>query len=788
VRDETGGDAVVAILDGADASRRVEIRTSVTVGRGENVEVALDDGETSRRHAVIRRLGDRLEIEDLGSLNGTWVNGEQIGGPRQLAQGDVIKVGATRMEVVAVPPPRPLPPAARPEPRPAAPPEDELRPVTALFADIVGSTALAERLPPEELKALVGGCIDRMCRVAEEFGGVIDAYMGDGIAAFFGFPAADEHDAERGARAALRIVEVIAAYAKDVRAAWELPDFNVRVGVNSGQVAVGVVGAGERHPVALGDTMSVAARLQAGAQPGTIVIGGATERKLRGRFLTAPLGQIAVKGREAPVEAWRLLHARPDHARSDARPLVGRKREAEQLAAVADAVRAGRGQILMVQGEPGIGKTCLLDWFRGRLGPEAVWLEGHCPSYGGRPPYSPFIESLRGWLASNDAETGTSVLEQLGVEPEALPYLAMLLSGPLEKGSEALASYDPPDELGPGIRRAYGTWLTFLCERGPVVLALHDLHWADPSSLELAESLLELVPDLPLVIATTNRPEPRGEGWRFRRRAVSDHPHRSVELILGPLGEEESAQLLAQLAPGELAEDAKRQVLARAEGNPLYLEQLLRSLLETGSLSPRRTWALTVSADRLPTGLESLLIARVDALPASARRVAQVAAVIGRTFLPSVLARVADVDDLEADIAQLLRADIIREVRPFPNREYVFTHGLLQEAALSTLTRPRRRQLYGLVAAACEQAFADSLDEHLERLAFYRARSGDLPLALNYLERAADRAAALDATTQSVDLWTRAAGVAQKIEDADAQRRIERRLSELRAARVRTDV
>ena len=168
--------------------------------------------------------------------------------------------------------------------------EDELRPVSVLFADVVGSTPLAERLRPEDYAALIGGCVDRMCRAVEQFGGVIDAYMGDGIAAFFGFPAATEDDAERAATAALAVVKAIDAYADEVRETWTLPDLNVRVGVNSGQVAIGVVGSAERHPVALGDTMNVAARLQGTAEPGTIVIGGATARKLRGRFLVAPLG------------------------------------------------------------------------------------------------------------------------------------------------------------------------------------------------------------------------------------------------------------------------------------------------------------------------------------------------------------------------------------------------------------------------------------------------------------------------------------------------------------------
>jgi class 3 adenylate cyclase len=693
----------------------------------------------------------------------------------------MIKVGTTRIEVLSVsgqPAAGAPAPAERASRTPVAA-EDELRPVSALFADIVGSTALAERLAPEDFTALIGGCVDRMCRSVEQFGGAIDAYMGDGIAAFFGFPTPNEDDAGLAARAALSIVSAIDKYADDARATWKVSDLSVRVGVNSGQAAIGVVGAAERHPVALGDTMNVAARLQTAAEPGTIVIGGATARKLRGRFLVAPLGHIAVRGRDTPVEAWRLLHTRSDRPRREPPPLVGRAHETARLTAAADAVRAGRGQFVLLVGEPGIGKTRLLEWLREHVGNDFTWLEGDCAAYGGQPSYHALADALRGWLAVDDLARRGSTLARLGVEPDALPYLATLVSASSSgEPAEGLAE-GPKDEFGTAVRRAYGDWLGALCRQGPVVLALNDLQWADHCSLELAESLLELLDDLPLIIAATSRLEPDSNDRRLRDRARLDHPDRVVELKLGPLTDAEAEELLSELAPGELAAEARREVIARAEGNALYLEQVLRSLLETGGLRPHRTWALTVPAAQLPTGLESLLMARIATLPRDARRLAQVAAVFGRTFSPAVLAPVSALEDVERDLARLLRADIIRETRPIPDREYAFTHGLLQEAALSTLTRARRRELYRTVAAATEQAFTDSLDDHLEQLAFYHARGGDLPLALEYLERAANRATSLRAHTQSVDLWRRAAAVAEKLDDAGAQQRIERRLSEL---------
>jgi class 3 adenylate cyclase len=767
--------AFVRIFDGVDGGRRVQVAGRLVLGRGEDAGLVVDDPEISRAHAVIEATERGLEIQDLGSLNGTWVNGERISAATLLAHGDTIKIGNTRAEVLAAPSREPTM-ERREAPTPIEA-KDELRPVSVLFADIVGSTPLAERLAPEDYAALIGGCIDRMCRAVERFGGVIDAYMGDGIAAFFGFPAATEDDADRAAGAALSVVKAIDEYAEEVRATWTMPELKVRVGVNSGKVAVGVVGSAERHPVALGDTMNVAARLQGTAAPGTIVIGGATERKLRGRFLVAPLGHLAVRGRDRPVEAWRLLRARLDRPRSDQADLVGRERETAELAAASEALRGGRGQLVLLDGEPGIGKTRLLEWLRDQLADDVTWLEGHCSSYGGQPLCHAPAEALRGWTGGDGDTQRSATLERLGLEPDALPYLATLLSADEESAAGANGS---SGEFDAALNRAYAAWLRGLCREGPVVLAMHDVHWADHCTLDLVEHLLDLLrDDLPVMIAATSRLAPDADDRRLRERARLEHPDRIVELRLEPLSQAEAEELLSQLAPGELSAEARREVIALAEGNPLYLEQLLRSLLESGGLEARKTWALTVPAAQLPIGLESLLVARIGALPRDARRLAQVAAVLGRTFEPTVLDLVSGVQEVERNLSRLLRANIIYETRALPNREYAFTHGLLQEAALSTLTHARQRELYGLVAAAYEEAFADSLDDELERIAFYWARGGDLERALDYLERAATRAASRRSHTQAAALLNRAVGVAEKVSDPRARDRIERRLLEL---------
>ena len=623
-----------------------------------------------------------------------------------------------------------LPERRGPEPQAPAGAADELRPVTALFADVVGSTALGERLPPEEVKALVGECVTAMSRAVEEHGGTVQAYMGDGICAYFGVPTAHEDDPERAARAALRIVEVVEDYSRDIAEAWDIGGFDVRVGINTGQTAVGTVGSARPQTVATGDSTNVAARLQATAEPGTIAVGDATVRRLTHRFRFETLGEVPVKGRSEPVRVARLVGT-DDRAKPRPAPLVGRERELARLREVVDGLHAGRGQIALLTGEPGIGKSRLLAELRAIAGDDVVWLEGHTASYGG-PPLAPFVDILRAWLGIGEGEAeiaartkaraklGSLLGERLGdVLPPLARLLRLRLPPELERPTQA---GDDPD----GAVVAYVSWLTALARDRPVVLALEDVHWADAATGGLAGELLALTEQMPLLLVLTLAGERGSEGWRLRLRVLDEYAHRAAELPVGPLSDEASAELLRTLLPGALDDATRAELVARAEGNPLYLAELLRALVEGGGVERRhRTWTLTSTAARLlPPALENVLVARIDRLPEGPRALAQAAAAIGRTFPVDVLRRVAG-GDVDAALTALLRAGIVREVRRYPELECAFGHGLLQEAALSTLTAARRRELFGRVSAAWEQHFAGSLAEHSERLAHYYAQAGD---------------------------------------------------------------
>jgi DNA-binding SARP family transcriptional activator/class 3 adenylate cyclase len=643
-------------------------------------------------------------------------------------------------ESVAAPTPGPL--EAAPEPSgPDAGAEfhrvaDEVRPVTILFADIVGSTALGERLAPEETKALVGECVTIMSRAVEEYGGTVQAYQGDGICAYFGVPRAHENDPERAALAGLRILGLMEEYTSDIERAWGISGFSVRVGINSGRAAVGLVGAADPQAVALGDATNVAARVQAAAEPGTVLVGESSARRLIHRFVLEPLGDIDVKGRDAPVAVSRLVGPSSREAASPTLPCVGREREIAELRAVVDDLVSGRGRVVVLAGAAGIGKTRLVAELRSLGEGRTTWLEGHCLSYGGLPPW-PFMEILLGWLAAEAGEP------EIAVRTKARARLGALLGEELDEVLASLAHMLRlrPEPVGDGLAaegapRAYIRWLEALAAERPVVLVLEDVQWADVPTRELAEAVLELTDRAGVALVLTDEPIAGSEGASLRLKAHSEYPHRTTEISLAPLTDDAARELLAELVSEDLDQASRERLIRESEGNPLYLEELARAL-EEGTLDERgRTWTVTMrSPELLPPSLENLLIARIDRLATGPRHLAQVAAAVGRTFPVDVLERVVG-DDVGADLSSLFRTEIARELHRYPEFECAFTHGLLQEAALSTLTATGRRDLYARVARAFEDVYAGALDAHVERLAHYHAQAGNLPQALEYAERA----------------------------------------------------
>jgi predicted ATPase len=444
--------------------------------------------------------------------------------------------------------------------------------------------------------------------------------------------------------------------------------------------------------------------------------------------------------------------------------------------------------VLLVVGDAGLGKTRTLTELLSLAGEDVTRLEGRCVSYGAGSPYGPFVELLRTWLGVEETDTELAVRTKLraragallGAEQDrALPYLGLMLSIRLEQDVERELLALSADELSDRVQDSFVLWAEALGATRPLVLAIDDLHWADRTTRDLAERLLALTDRSAVMLATALRPDPGSQGWAFRLEAQTRFAHRVEELPLAPLKDEAARALIDELVPpGLVGEQVKDEVVAKAEGNPLYLEELLRALLETGG-DRRRTWTITPkTAAELPPALEALLVARIDRLEPGARRLAQVAAVVGREFPVSVAAAVAGSAD--GDIGELLRAEIVREVRRFPELECTFRHGLLQEAALSTLTPTSQRELYGRIGHAMEAHLGDQVDERLEQLAFYFYRSDETDKGLAYLERAAEHAVTVEALGRAEQLWERERRLAERIGDRDRMEHVDGRLAWLR--------
>jgi ABC-type oligopeptide transport system substrate-binding subunit/class 3 adenylate cyclase len=640
---------------------------------------------------------------------------------------------------------------------------DERRVVTALFADLVGSTALGERLDPEELKLVVGDAVARMVTAIEAFGGTVKDLAGDGVLALFGAPTAHEDDAERAVRTALRIVDDIEGFAREVAEAWGVDSLNVRVGVNSGPVVTGTIGAGERVEFgAMGDAVNVAARLQAAAEPGSVLVGEATQRIVADRFAWDDGASFELRGKADPVIAFTVtgsgVFARGRADPGSAARTIGRDRELARARDAVDAVASGTGGIVFVTGEPGIGKTRMAHELRrafSTMTPQygrSLWLEGRCVSYGGSIPYWPFRDLLRSWLGIGGDEPELRVrvalrryVGRLPAESsgEMVPYLAALLGlAPTAAESAKL------DELSPEALQ-YRTFevvrhtLQALAADGPVAVALEDLHWADATSLQLLERLVGDTEDEALLLVCTVRPERDHPSWRLKEDVARTLPHRFQEVTLEPLRGDAGRELLTALVgEGTLPPTVEPRILEPAEGNPFFLEELVRSMTDAGALVREgEGWRFDHDVElHVPPTVEKVILARIDRLEPAAHDALVAASVLGRTFSLPLLHAVAADRDLRASLGELMRVDLVREGRRWPEPEYRFTHALIQETAYRTLVADDRKRLHREAAEWLERHHAGREDEVAGLLAHHWLGAEDEDKAIRSLTAAGDRA------------------------------------------------
>jgi class 3 adenylate cyclase/tetratricopeptide (TPR) repeat protein len=654
-------------------------------------------------------------------------------------------------------------------PRPV---EGERKYATVLFADVVGSTALAERLDPEEWAEVMNGAFGFMNAAVHRYGGTVGRLMGDAILAFFGAPVAHEDDPERAVRAALDLRDAARRYAETILHSHAI-DFQVRIGINTGLTVLTTVGdATKAEYTAMGDTANVAARLQSLAPPDTILIGADTHAAVRHVIDALPRGEVEVRGKAEPVAVFEVIGLRPVPLPARgleglASPLVGRAAEWEALRARIDALHEGRGDLVMLCGDAGIGKSRLMAELRERAPAEIRWLEGRGLSYAKSVHYFAWRQVLLQALDATESDPPEAVRERLartsaslGRPAEELAFVEAVLAVASERSAAVLAELAGPElvaRLAEGLQGFVGA----LARSRPTVIVIDDLHWADPASVDLVSGMAEVVRDVPLLLACVFRPDRDAPSWALLERLrASQVGH--AELVLGPLAESASRELLGNLLHVEdLSESVRRRILERSDGNPFFLEEVIRTLIDCGHvIAEAGRWRATrdVEALVIPDTLLGLLSARIDRLPDTTRRVAQTAAVIGRSFARRVLAAVVDtapehgsVAELAGHLELLVSEEFVRERTREPELEYAFKHALTQQAAYDRLLLRRRRQLHRRVGAVLERLYAAQRDDVAAVLAYHFTLGQAWPQAAQYERRAADRAFALYAVRDALD-------------------------------------
>jgi tetratricopeptide (TPR) repeat protein len=581
--------------------------------------------------------------------------------------------------------------------------------------------------------------------------------------AVFGVPRVHEDDAERAVRAALAmresLVQLNPLFELEYGARLEL-----RVGIATGEV---VAATDERRELLVtGETANLAARLQSAGSG--IVVSEATHRLLARLLDSRRLEPLALKGFSQPVTAYevsglRTLDAAPRGIPGLSSPVVGRDAEAATLRQAVEELRRGRGQIVFLVGEAGIGKSRLKIDLREAL-PEGIrWLEGRCQAYTQSTSYAPIVQLLRValGLGPSDVQAVARTRLRAGLRSlvgnrydEVQSTIAHLLGIELEPGRPAERQTDP-QTFKSQIVLALRALLEGLAAQAPTILAIEDIHWADAATIELLVLLTDLTDHLPLMILATSRPDPEGSGWDLRFTAQRNFPHRLTEISLATLRPEDTAELVRNLLHvAELPEGLKVSIMARAEGNPFFLEEILRSLIDEGVLlRDGDRWVAGRHLERLtiPDTLRGVIAARIDRLPQDARATLQHAAVVGRFFTRRLLAALAEPSqDLDGAIAHLLRTELIREFARLPEPEYIFKHALTHEAAYASILGERRRVLHERVAMNLEEIVRSRSSEHAAVLADHWRRAERPEEALTWTLRAADRARELYARPEAI--------------------------------------
>ncbi len=618
-----------------------------------------------------------------------------------------------------------------------------------MFCDLSGSTALGERLDPEDLRRILAQFFGALAREIQRYGGTVDKYIGDAVMAVFGAPVAHEDDAERTIRAAIAMQSAIGQLNEDLERRHGAR-LALRIGINTGEVVAGLLaGDVQAAYTVVGDSVNTAQRFESAAPLGGILVSEPTWRLARRRFRFQPVEPLVLKGKTAPQPAYRVLGVREQEIELAATPLIGRAVELGRLRAALESVFGGRGALLHVVGEAGVGKSRLIREFRGGVDTLVTQFVSRCASFETDTPYAVVARLLRfvfgvprgteESLAREGIARGFSAIGE-----EADPMDTALLLDVL--GYREHSGFDPQSKqrvLVNLLRRI----VRLRTERSPLIVLFEDLHWADSASIAVVGELARDIPARACLVLTTSRP-----GWM--------PPWPAESIVLDPLPEQ-GARSLVEAAFGTAVEtELADTILARTGGNPFFIEEVVRGLWESDVLVERdgRIGAEVGATPRVPTTVQEVLTARLDRLPLSAKRVLQVAAVCGRLFQQRVLEELVFDTSVSESIATLQRERFILPQSMAPEPIYIFRHALIQEVAYQTQLQSQRRSTHGAIGEVIEALYAERIDELVDTLALHYGRSDNDQKARQYLLRAGLRAQRLYANDEALASYRAALG------------------------------
>jgi class 3 adenylate cyclase/tetratricopeptide (TPR) repeat protein len=659
--------------------------------------------------------------------------------------------------------------------------EGERKTVTALFADIKGSTELMEDLDPEEARAIIDPALKLMMEAVRRYDGYVVQSTGDGIFALFGAPVAHEDHPQRALYAALRMQEEMRRYSSKLREVGGLP-IEARVGVNTGEVVVRSISTSQGHTeyTPIGHTANLASRMQALAPTGSIAVSEATCRLCQGYFILRPLGPTRVKGLSEPVnvyEATGLGSLRTRLQRSAGRGLskfVGREREMAAMRHALELVKKGRGQVVATMGEAGLGKSRLLYEFKATSQSGVLTLETFSVSHGKASAYLPIVELLNNYFeleAEDDARkrrekmAGKVVMLDRALE-DSLPYLFSLLG--IAEGEDPLTQMDGQIKK----RRTLETIKRILLRESlnqPLIVIFEDLHWIDEATQEFLNLLADSIATAKTLLLVNYRPE-YSHRWNSKTYYT--------QLRLDPLGRESAEEMLTALLGGDTAmQPLRRLIIDKTEGNPFYMEETVQVLLDEGALLRNGTIKLTkpLSELKIPPTVQAILAARIDRLPAGEKDLLQTLAVMGKEFPLGLVRKVTGKPDgeLELMLGDLQLAEFIYEQPALPDIEYTFKHALTHEVAYGSVLNERRKPLHERTAEALESLFADQLDDHLPELAGHYRRSGNTNKAIYYLRMAGEQVARRCAHEEAISLFNSALEMLARVPESRERMRRE---------------